>query len=352
LCYLQLMILVCLRQFNGERSLSAVYHLLKGKKSSQTLQDCKWFQLDSLFGVLKDIEKNDVQKAFRELQEKRWIERINERHYKLSEIGKKGLDEWITCSPLPAHLNGLKYHQQTSVFWYRLSLVIQTLSNLIHQRKFEPILRHEETLSWVKRFFLSKKRGIYELGETLYQELYSILSVLPAEDATIFLLRLTSYERVGWTNEQISIFLEKDRYYVQLVFQHVLHYIIATVEKDSKRFSVLYELLKDLSTPIPLTVSARKTYEWLQKGKSIDQIARIRGLKRSTIEDHLVEIAANVSGFTIEPFVDKGKINKIIETSKRLQTKQLKKIMEALGGAVSYFEIRLVLAKAGGEHGY
>ncbi|HZG60317.1 MAG TPA: helix-turn-helix domain-containing protein [Anoxybacillus sp.] len=346
--YLHCIVLYCLRQFRGERSLSAIYHLLKGKKSSQTLQDSKWFQLEFLFGVLKDIEKNDVNQTFRQLQEKRFIERINERHYQLTDLGNKYLDDWLTRLPFPAYLNGLKYHQQTKPFWYRLSLVIQTLSNLFHGRKFEPIHRDEETLAWVKRYLLSKKQ-IHDLGKRLYHELTAILSAFSDDEAAMFVLRLTSYERIGWTNEQIAVFFNKDRIYIQLTFQHMLHYMIARVEKERNRFPALYELLRDLYVPIPLTMSTRKTYEWLQKGKSIEQIARIRKLKRSTIEDHLVEIAANISDFSIEPFVERQTIEKIKQTAAQLQTNQLKKIKEALGAKVSYFEIRLVLAKVGGK---
>jgi uncharacterized protein YpbB len=352
LSYLECIVLFCLRQFRGERSLSAVYHLLKGKKSSQTLQDSKLFQLEFLFGVLKDIEKSDVTKVFRELHEKRLIENIDERHYKLTDAGNQYLHEWLARLPFPAYLNGLKYHQQTIPFWHRLSLIVQTLSNLLHGKKFEPIHRHEETLAWVKRFFLYKKKEIHKLSEMLYHELNSILTSLSDEEAAIFLLRLTSHERIGWTNEQIALYFEKDCIYVQLVFQHVLHYMIAQVEKNRKSFSILYELLSDLYLPHSLTISTQKTYEWLQKGKSIEQIARIRKLKRSTIEDHVVEIAANISEFSIAPFVDRRTMFKIRKAAGILQTKQLKKIKEALGGTVSYFEIRLVLAKDGGEYGH
>nr|WP_305142679.1 hypothetical protein [Geobacillus thermoleovorans] len=53
--YASFLLAHCLRRFNGERTLAAVYHLFSGKKSAQTLQDSKWFQLEPLFGTWKNV---------------------------------------------------------------------------------------------------------------------------------------------------------------------------------------------------------------------------------------------------------------------------------------------------------
>jgi len=343
--YLQFIILYCLQQFNGERSPSAIYHLLQGKKSSQTLQDSKFFGLGFLFGVLKNVSREDIYKVIRTMEEKQLLLRVNERNYKLTKSGGLFLYEGLSKLPLPKHLNGLTYNQETIVFWQRLSLVVQTVSNLLHNRNFEPIHRHEESLRWLKRFILSGKRELHQLGKSLYLELEHLLSSLPEDEATVFILRLTSYERIGWTYEQIAIFFERDPIYIQLTFQHVLHYMLATLRKVPYRFPVLSGLLVEQSFSAPLTVSTKKTYELLLKGKTIEQISKVRGLKRNTIEDHIVEIAANIHDFSITPFVDDKTRKMIIYYAEKLRTKQLKKIKEALNGTVSYFEIRLVLAK-------
>jgi uncharacterized protein YpbB len=75
-------------------------------------------------------------------------------------------------------------------------------------------------------------------------------------------------------------------------------------------------------------------------------IANLRHLKLSTIEDHLVELALNVEGFSIDSYVDRVLQNKILEVSRIEATKQLKLIREKIGAA-TYFQIRLVLAKYG-----
>jgi uncharacterized protein YpbB len=343
--YAAFLLLFCLDRFNGERSLAAVYHLFSGKKSAQTLQDSKWFQLEPFFGVWKDITFSEIEAAAQSLLENGLMVPAQPRAYILTEKGKIWLDEQLQRTFFPTHLNGWRYHDLEKWFWYRLSLLVQTLSNLLHHTRFEPIHRHEKTLMWVKRYLLSQRRTVRTLAESLYRELYRLLDDVSEEEATVFTLRLTSFARIGWTNEQIASYLQKDRVYVQFQFQNVLHYMMATAEAN--RPSILYELMDGLSLPVPLTLSAQKTYEWLLRGKSLGEIARLRRLKRSTIEDHVVEIAANIPQFSIAPFVHEKKAAKIAETARKLRTRKLKLIRDAIGGDVSYFEIRLVLAKEG-----
>jgi uncharacterized protein YpbB len=343
--YAAFLLLFCLHRFNGERSLAAVYHLFSGKKSAQTLQDSKWFQLEPFFGVWKDITLSEVETATQSLLENGWIIPVQNRSYILTEAGKRWLDEQLQRTFFPKHLNGWRYHASEKWFWYRLSLLVQTISNILHHTRFEPIHRHEKTLMWVKRYLLSQRRTVRKLAELLYEEMYRLLDAVSEEEATVFTLRLTSFERIGWTNEQIASYLQTDPLYVQFQFQNVLHYMMAAAE--AKRSSILYEMMDGLSLPVPLTLSAQKTYEWLLHGKSIAEIARLRRLKQNTIEDHVVEIAANIPQFSIEPFVHEKKAAKIVETARKLRTRKLKLIRDAIDDDVSYFEIRLVLAKEG-----
>ncbi|WP_407697167.1 helix-turn-helix domain-containing protein [Schinkia azotoformans] len=75
------------------------------------------------------------------------------------------------------------------------------------------------------------------------------------------------------------------------------------------------------------------------------EIAIIRNLKESTIEDHIVEIASELKSFNIEPFVSNDLQGKIIESFQTLRTKRLKPIRSSLNDTVSYFQIRLVLGR-------
>ncbi|MEB3752355.1 helix-turn-helix domain-containing protein [Geobacillus icigianus] len=341
--YASFLLAWCLRQFRGERTLAAAYHLFSGKKSAQTLQDSKWFQLEPFFGAWKNVTMSSLEAAAGWLAEQRLAMVVGDRAYRLTEAGEGWLSEREAL--FPRHMNGWRYHEVELPFWQRLSLIGQTLSNLNAGRRFAPICRDERTLRWVKRYLMDKG-GRAALTRELYEELLRLLAAVSEEAALVFTLRLTSADRIGWTAEQIAAHLQKEALYVEFLFRDALHYIMA--EAEAGRSPALAELMDGLA-PVALTQSAQKTYEWLQKGKTIEEIAAIRRLKRSTIEDHLVEIAANVPAFSIAPFVAAEKAAAVQAAAKTLGTRKLKQIRDALGGAVSYFEIRLVLAKEVGR---
>ncbi|OQP05963.1 Rrf2 family transcriptional regulator [Geobacillus sp. 46C-IIa] len=341
--YASFLLAHCLRRFNGERTLAAVYHLFSGKKSAQTLQDSKWFRLEPFFGTWKDVTVAELETAAQALAEQRLAAPGDNRTYRLTEAGERWLDGQEML--LPRHLNGWRYHEIDQLFWQRLSLVGQTLSNLVYGQRFTPICRDERTLLWVKHYVLANGSR-QALAAAFYNEFIRLLRAVSEEEATVFTLRLTSAARIGWTAEQIAAYLQTDALYVQFQFRNVLHYMMA--EAEAGRAPLMAEMMAGL-VPVQLTQSAQKTYEWLKKRKTIEEIAALRRLKRSTIEDHIVEIAANVPGFSIAPFVADEKAASIQAAARALGTRKLKRIREALGGAASYFEIRLVLAKEVGR---
>ena len=95
---------------------------------------------------------------------------------------------------------------------------------------------------------------------------------------------------------------------------------------------------------ITLSSSSWETYKFLKNGKSIEEIAQLRKLKKNTIEDHIVEISLIDSTFSIDHFVVPEVQKQIVEVVQQLHTKRLKTIKEHLHN-VDYFAIRLVLSK-------
>lgn len=52
--------------------------------------------------------------------------------------------------------------------------------------------------------------------------------------------------------------------------------------------------------------------------------------------------------FSIEMFMEKEKIDKVIKVIEALQTRKLRVLKQAVGEDISYFEVRLVLARMEG----
>jgi uncharacterized protein YpbB len=250
-------------------------------------------------------------------------------------------------NPPPSYINGWKYHQLSSLFWERLTLIVQVTSNLVNQEhKYVPIQKNKQVHHWLKSVLKVNIENRIELANRLYGELINGLETDPLMDPAILVFRLTGYKRIGLTPVQIAKKLNMDVIDYHFEFLNIVHYLIKTIEMDNRQFPLLSSLLNDLDQNNSLTLSTRKTWDLLTKGFSIEEIVNIRQLKLSTIEDHLVEIALNKTDFLIEEYVDMDMQKKILDISRQSNTRQLKIIRNAVKTA-TYFQIRLVLAKYG-----
>jgi uncharacterized protein YpbB len=345
--YLLLITLYGLEKINGERSIYSIYHLLKGKRSSQTIQDAKLFQISHLFGVIPDIKRKDIERVIIQLHAQGTIIKNGDGHYKVTKSGR----EKLSTFHIPLSLDGWSFSRSQASFWEKLSLTIQCLSYLIHhEARFIPINREPNTLNWVKSFLKNQAGSRETIAENLHGELYTILNQLDEKRATIFVHKLTSFQRIGLTNQQIADHLNIDSMEVAILFLSTLHYFLAILEKEKDQFPLLSQVSTIVDNHITLTQSTFKTYELLQKGRTVDEIARLRSLKKNTIEDHIIEIVLTDLSFDILTFISSEQFTIIKDCIDYANTNQLKLIKEHLSIPASYFEIRLVLAKVGGAY--
>ena len=351
--YRSLLILYCINQIKCERSIYGIYHILTGKKSSQTIVDANLYRLSQLFSVLRRLSRQEMQASVDELFTHKLIIEIEKDKYELTTTGSVLLNQQLKEQLIPEKLDGWKYYDVGVVFWKRLSLIVQTVSNLLYEKKdFTTIQQDDDVLRWVKTYLLTKSKRISksEISKRLYQELVTCLGNLSEKEATVFVLRLSGIDRIGLTSKQIATMLKEEEIRVQLLFLSVVHSILFEIESDNQKFPLLYEISSISGGTSPLTDSTRRTYQLILQGKSIDDIARIRKLKRNTIEDHIVEIVHNMDTFDISSFVSHEHQKEIEDTYQLTKTMRLKTIKEAVGADISYFEIRLILAKSGGKY--
>ncbi|MBV7507172.1 helix-turn-helix domain-containing protein [Bacillus sp. sid0103] len=336
-------ILYSIKQINKERTIYSLYHLLNGKKSSQTIQDAHLFSLKHYFGIYEQLSRESFESIIHSMAGKRLINNIGEQRFNITPLGKELLEK----GPLPRYINGWNFHQITSLFWERLSLLVQVVSNLMFgETRYIPIQKNKEVHNWLKSTLKEIALPRLEMGNTVYFELNNCFDVGKEVDPSLVVFRLTGFQQIGLTPLQVAKQLNLDYHDYQIGFTNTLHYLIQKIKDEGNQLKILPFLINDLMQDDELTLTSRKTQRLLNQGYTLDMIANIRHLKLSTIEDHLVELALNIEGFSIEPYVDRELQNKILEISRQTATKQLKLIREKIGTA-TYFQIRLVLAKYG-----
>ncbi len=87
----------------------------------------------------------------------------------------------------------------------------------------------------------------------------------------------------------------------------------------------------------------KESLKLFKEGKSVQEIAQLRGMAKTTVEGHLSTFVAK-GQLDVEEFVSVEKIKKIIAATKELDTFNLTPIKAALGDNYSYGEIRMAIA--------
>lgn len=340
------LLLTLISSFQGERTVSAVFHLLNGKRSGQTLQDVEYFDLKPYFSILPKLKKEWFDKYIENIVNTELIE-IDQSVASLTTKGRERLGE----API-YHYNGWVYRGKEWEFFYRLSLLVQTLSHSVSKdMSFIPVQKDEKIQQYIKGYLMNKSYNDRQFIVDFQRELKQSISMsgMSENQKNILVHRLAGKGVNGWTWRQMADQLHHSEMDVYCTFIESLHIWLDFI-LPGQNYPLLQELAIDIRARSPLTESAEKTSQLFSQGHSMDDIARIRKLKMSTIEDHFVEMAINEPHFPITQFLTAAQLRQIKEVVKVFNTKKLRSIKEQLP-ELSYFQLRLGLAVRGGDEG-
>ncbi|QUG41388.1 helix-turn-helix domain-containing protein [Psychrobacillus sp. INOP01] len=332
-------LLFIIHKITGQRSENAPYYLLKGKKSGQTIQDVTYFQLHAFFSILPQLSKEDYDTAINDLFKEEFIQ-LNESLVYITNKGVKALPQ-----DKKLRLNGWQYRGKEQIFWKRIDLVVQTLSQFqANEKKFVPNQKDIANQHFVKDFLIQHNFRHSNLKNDIKQEIFHLLENSTLDDIhrTLFVYRFSGYNKTGLTWEQLARYYQMTDLDIKITFLECLHCMLDNISMETS--PRLFDLAKDIHIDSPLTESAFRTNSLFEKGYSIEQIARIRKLKINTIEDHVIEIVSNNKNFSISPFISSEQVEGILHLSNELHTKKLTLIKDRLP-EVSYFQVRLALTK-------
>lgn len=338
-------LLFIIHKLSGQRSENAPYYLLKGKKSGQTIQDVTYFQLHAFFSILPQLSKEDYDIGINELHNRDLIQ-VEESLVYITEKGIATVGEGKEFL-----FNGWEYRGREQLFWERLDLVIQTLSQFqAKEKKFVPNQKDMAIQNFVKDFLIQHNFREFNLSNDLKQEIFRLLEnpLLNDLHRTLFVYRLSGYKKTGLTWEQLSRYYDLTDMNAKINFLECLHNILDNIDINTS--PLLFSLAKDIHLDTPLTDSAFKTNSLFEKGYTMEEIARIRKLKINTIEDHVIEIVSSDKNFSVSAFISSEQVEKILHLSKELHTKKLTVIKNRLP-ELTYFQVRLALTKGEQIHG-
>lgn len=328
--------------FQQERTISAAFHLLKGKRSGQTIQDVGLFKLHAFFGLLPKLSRQKFDEQIDLLFAKNMIVLEENGFYTMTEEGLKLANE-----PLAMTFDSWHYRGNEHIFFGRLSLIVQSLSHQANGIKaFIPIERNETVQDWVRQFLISNQYQTNRLQKPLFDEIEKSLHCLAIDEQVkeLLIYRLSGYEEAGSTWQQLAFGYRLQEMDVQLYYISGLHNWLHEINAKPEQYPLLSQIAENIQVETVLTSSANETAKLYKKGYSIEEISQMRRLKTSTIEDHIVELAMNEPDFTIDSFVSKEDQLLILNAVEDYATKKLKTLREIVPH-VSYFQLRVTLAK-------
>jgi len=340
-------ILLCsIKRINEQRSMSAIYHLLTGNRSLQTVQDAHLFGLDKYYGVLPSLSRQAYDEYINYLNNKgkvQLLERDSTTYIKLLLSNQDLLNNKQTDL---IGLNGLLFYKVDEIFYKRLLLYIQVLTNHFNAHTtYIPIISDKDILKWMKWQYNRVKFDINHYLEKLYKDLFVLLQDIPNQDAEMFVDRLTSFKQYGLSLQQLSMKYDQSITDVRLRLKTIIHRMLKTIMDKKNKTELLIHFLPDLPSFNILTESARKTYHLLSKQYSVSQISQIRRLKENTIKDHIVEICWSDQNYPIEQFVDEKTIQKVKQAIQTSNSLQLKTIKSLIPEEITYFQIQIALTR-------
>ncbi|MFC7365653.1 MULTISPECIES: helix-turn-helix domain-containing protein [Bhargavaea] len=331
-------------RLDGERYKHAAFHLMKGKRSGQTLQDTEYYRLHPFFGMLPSLHSNDFDLAYRRLLSSGLIAEEEDKTVFLTTAGKTR-----AASIGPVRLNGWVYRGMEQLFFARLALTVQTVSHLsAGDRTFMPVTTDPVVQREVRHLFATILRG--RTPEDIALEVRNGLEATGLGDDRLsrFVSRLTGKGMSGLTWRQLSELTSMPEMDLKVEWVETLHiWLDGIAERPTPLLSALSQGVRAES---PLTGSAKKTEELYRAGLSMEEISQQRNLKMSTIEDHFVEIAINDQKFPLHKFTETENVEAVRNEAGRLATRKLSVLKRSFPG-LSYFQLRLILARLGKEDG-
>lgn len=296
----------CIWRMRERFGLSLVAKVLVGSKAKRIFQ--LGFDRLSTYGIMKDWKEKEVHRLCQQLVGDGYIDVLpNQNGFPIAKLTKKALE--VLRGELPVYryvpIDQEAYKEELSTPREQLFETLRKLRLIISMREKVPpfVIFPDSTLKEMCRY-------------------------VPTDEASMKQIRGMGekrFERYG------AEFLQEIQRFVE---KTPLQPIVTSLHTG--------RLSKE---PTPeKKASHLVSYELYQKGKSIEEIAKIRQLSISTIQDHLLR--ADSEGYHVSwmDFLTPERIKQIENVTKNMEVTKLRTVKEALPEEVTYFEIKAFFA--------
>ncbi|SEK36063.1 ribulose-phosphate 3-epimerase [Carnobacterium iners] len=273
---------------------STIYHIFTGKKTASILYSAERYHLTYVFALFPKLNRSQFNKSIEKLAHLNHLSQSGEKmEYYLSDSGEKESVGFFNSHYYPKQLNYLQNGLALNHFWRTLQLITQVLSEVRHKNKlYTPIEKEWEKQYWLKLWLKKSNKDKQELAVIFGNEWILILNELPLINAEILTANLSGHNNTGKTQNQLAEAYKKEAIEVHLIVLDSLACIGKIIEQYPKKTPLFFSIYKEmLQTHVGTTTSAILTKQYLLGGYSVEDTAKYRQLKLSTINEHVIEIS-------------------------------------------------------------
>ena len=246
------------------------------------------------FGIFPSLERKTYDEKIALFIKYNLLKQLNSSEIlALTATGINELEIYHTAYFVPIHLNQLKNGKLVDSFKHKIYFLTQIFSEIRYQNnKYTPIRKEYSLQLWVKNWLNNSVLDRKDIAVQFGKEWLSLLQKLDKLNAELLVEMMTGHTQIGKTPFQLADRLDKEEMEIQIRILDSFHFIIELLKKNKKEYPIFYSILKEESQNSPdLGKSVQVTRYYLEKGKSINEITKIRKLKYGTIAEHMIELA-------------------------------------------------------------
>lgn len=262
---------------------STLYHFLIGKRTQSVLVYGYFYEILRFFGILPKLKQETYQKIIEAHIKNGNLESF-ENEVRLTEKGSRQLQNF-SLQNYP-FINQEAYAKIDEQSFRLFLLAVQVMSHVsYHSNQYIPVENTPFYTLQVKKWFQTVKLTHFK------EELCILLERLPQAQADMLARQFSGYQVYGKTLQQLS---EKDVLFQFFEQKNLIHQVLRLAH-EFQSFNQLLMLYKK-------ETSAKKTWVMIDNGKSLAEIASLRRVKPSTIQDHFIERALFDENFEFKNF--------------------------------------------------
>lgn len=275
--------------------LSTLYQVLSGKRTSSVL--IYGFLNDLLFvlGSFPKLTQAEFLKVMDQLVHKKWLI-LTDNQVMITALGKKEL------AKLELEFENLhydRYGRTADTCWRLIKFAVQVVSNLARNiSDYLPVETSPYYTVQVKRWLADSQFDRLALTKIINQELNDIFSAMPEEAANFLANQFSGANQTGLLSYQLTDI--SDEVQRSLYEAKSVHLLLQKIEATPN--SLLYYLIQPLLAQ-NVNQSMLATRKLVLDGYSVDDVMKIRNLKKGTVTDHLIEWQLYFSDFPYERMI-------------------------------------------------